>query len=219
MVSGMCTPRPLCGSEQEEVLHVTRLVADLIDDSYNTCRAGQAMLVHGRTERIFDANLRLRWTFAEALPPAKCKVGWRDSKHTGVNNPDPEHFSLTSWCSAMPGQPLCSSHIVYTVTTRNTSQYACDSCRTSEHALTEFRGSRCGYDLIKWESFTINPGSPNACECTLSLSCSELPSEELPRACIHFAEPAILFDDYGNYLLFYETGEVSQAISSTELSY
>jgi len=174
------------------------------------------MLVHGHTERTYDAKLRLRWTFAEALPPAKCKVEWRDSQTTEVNNPDPEHFSLTSWCSAMPGQPLCSSHIVYTVTTRNTSQYACDSCKTSEHALTEFRGSRCGYDLIKWESLTISPGSPNACECTLSLSCSELPSEELPRACIHSAEPAILFEDDGGYLLFYETGEVSQAISSAD---
>ncbi|CAE7542851.1 TNC [Symbiodinium microadriaticum] len=210
-VSGTCAPRPLCGSEQEEALHVTRLVADLTDDSYNTCRAGQAMLVHGHTY----GNLRLRWTFAEALPPAKCKVEWPDS-HIEVNNPDPEHFSLTSWCSAMPGQPFCWSPIVYTVTTRNTSQFACDSCKTSEHALTEFRGSRCGYDLIKWESLTINPGSPNACECNLSLSCSELPSEELPRACIHFAEPAILSKDDGDYLVFYETGEVSQAITSAD---
>ncbi|OLP88537.1 Adhesive plaque matrix protein 2 [Symbiodinium microadriaticum] len=201
-------------THQEEALHVTRLVADLTDDSYNTCRAGQAMLVHGHTY----GNLRLRWTFAEALPPAKCKVEWPDS-HIEVNNPDPEHFSLTSWCSAMPGQPFCWSPIVYTVTTRNTSQFACDSCKTSEHALTEFRGSRCGYDLIKWESLTINPGSPNACECNLSLSCSELPSEELPRACIHFAEPAILSKDDGDYLVFYETGEVSQAITSTELSF
>jgi len=198
------------------------------------------MLVHGHTERTYGelstfAKFRLRWTFAEALPPAECKVEWPDSQPTEVNNPDPEHFSLTSWCSAMPGEPLCSSQIVYTVTTRNTSRYACDTCKTSEPELTEFRGSRCGYDLIKWESLTISPGSFNACSCNLSLSCSELPSEELPRACIHFAEPAVLShtenddadheeyedhedesEDSDSFIVFYETGEVSHRIFSSD---
>ncbi|CAE7941628.1 FP2 [Symbiodinium sp. KB8] len=127
--------------------------------------------------------------------------------------PDPEHFSLPRWCAATPGQPLCSSQILYTVTSRNASHYACDSCKTPEHALTEFRGGRCGYDLIQWESFTINPGSPDACTCKLSLSCSEVPADELPRACIQAAEPAVLSygragEDEQAVLIFHETGEL-----------
>eukprot|EP00439_Symbiodinium_sp_Y106_P082658 s585_g22.t1 len=201
----MCVPQPLCRSG--EAFQVTRLTKGLVDSLNNTCEAGQAMLVHGHTELARGSiskwvKFSLRWTSAEAVPPAKCKV-----------KPDPEHFSLTSWCATTPGQPLCSSQIVYTVTSRNTSLYACDGCKAPEHALTEFRGSRCGYDLIRWESLTVSAGSQNACTCNLSLNCSELPAEELPRACIHFAEPAVL--SYGDakkddkaFLIFYDTGEL-----------
>ena len=215
--SGTCVPRPLC--RLGDSLHVTRLTKGLLDTNNNTCQAGQTMLVHGHTEWVGTKAL-LRWTSANALPPAKCKVDWPEARHAvQLNNPDPKHFSLPSSCATTPGLPLCSSQIVYRVTIRNTSQYACNACKTSEHALTEFRGSRCGYDLIRWESLTISPGSPDACTCNLSLSCSELPSEELPRACIHSAEPAVLSlarsvgeDDAGKDVvglyIFYETGDL-----------
>ncbi|CAE7324324.1 Dll4 [Symbiodinium sp. CCMP2456] len=225
--SGGCEPRPLCGSEEEAALHVTRLTAGLVDGNNNTCTAGQAMLVHGHAVPVHSSFTKfvLRWTSAHALPPAKCKVDWPEARHAvPFNNPDPKHFSLTSWCATTPGLPLCSSQIIYTVTTRGASHYACDACKTSEHVLTEFRGSRCGYDLIKWESLTISPGSPDACTCNLSLSCSKVPSEELPRACIHFAEPAVLSyskrdeddeeKDSDAFLIFYETGE--QLFSSAD---
>ncbi|CAE7224327.1 FP2 [Symbiodinium necroappetens] len=168
-----------------------------------------AMLVHGRPQLLngtgrFSSYVKhkMRWASADALPPAKCKVV-----------PDPEHFSLSSWCAATPGQPQCSPRIVYTVTSHNASHYACDGCKTPEHALTEFRGSRCGYDLIKWESFTIKPGSPDACTCNLSSSCSEVPADELPRACIQAAEPAVLSlsigrEDEERFLIFHDTGEL-----------
>ncbi|CAE7745822.1 dlc [Symbiodinium sp. CCMP2592] len=215
--SGTCVPRPLC--RLGDAFHVTRLLAGLLDTNNDTCQAGQFMLVHGHTEWV-DAKSRLRWSSAKALPPARCKVEWPEAHYAvKFNNPDPEHFSLTSWCAATPGQPLCSSQIVYTVTTRNTSHYACDACKTLEPALTEFRGRRCGYDLIKWESFTISPGSFAACTCDLSLSCSEVPAEELPRACIHYAEPAVLSlarsvdeNDAGKDVVglykFYEAGDL-----------
>lgn len=187
---------------------MTRLTAGLVDANNNTCRAGQAMLVHGRPQLLRGrisryVKFKMKWTSADALPPAKCKVV-----------PDPEHFSLSSWCVATPGQPLCSPQIVYTVTSRNASHHACDGCQAPEHALTEFRGSRCGYDLIKWESFTINPGSHDACTCNLSLSCSEVPADELPRACIQAAEPAVLSfglagkDEERFFFIFHETGEL-----------
>mmetsp|Transcript_20920 Transcript_20920/g.49669 ORF Transcript_20920/g.49669 Transcript_20920/m.49669 type:complete len:233 (+) Transcript_20920:1-699(+) len=168
------------------------------------------MLVHGHRQVLPRGSrtymrFKMRWTSADALPPAKCKVV-----------PDPEHFSLSSWCAATPGQPLCSPQIVYTVTSRNASHYACDGCKTPEHALTEFRGRRCGYDLIQWESFTINPGSPDACTCNLSLSCSEVPADELPRACILAAQPAALSLGYAGkdadgFVMFHQTGELVQA--------
>ncbi|CAE7324319.1 TNC [Symbiodinium sp. CCMP2456] len=205
-VSGTCVPRPLCGFGQ--AVHVTRLTADLVDADGNTCKAGQAMLVHG-----VHKTTRLRWTSAEALPPAKCKVEWPDVGPP--KNPDPQHFSLTSWCAKTPGKPLCSSQIVYTLTSRYTSNYACDGCRTSEHALTEFRGRRCGYDLVKWESLTISPGSPNACTCNLSLSCSEVPSEELPKSCMHFVEPAVLSSPPHLSYIFYESGDFRRAVTRT----
>ncbi|CAE7745864.1 NOTCH1 [Symbiodinium sp. CCMP2592] len=209
-VFGTCSPRPLC--RPGEAFHVTRLTRGLVDAGNNTCSSGQEMLVHGHAERVRNkyTKFRLKWTSADALPPGKCSIEWPEARN-GVDfvNPDPEHFTLTSWCAATPGQPLCSSQIVYTVTTRNTSHYACDACKTSEHSLTEFRGSRCGYDLIKWESLTISPASPDACACNLSLSCSEIPSEELPRSCIYFAEPAVLsLDSSHKNLVFYDTGEL-----------
>ncbi|CAE7375717.1 NOTCH2 [Symbiodinium sp. CCMP2456] len=223
-VTGLCAPRPLC-RPGNSVYYITRLTAGLVDADNNTCRAGQAMLVRGNTEGVLG-RYKLLWTSAHALPPAKCKLEWLGLE---AKNPDPKHFSLTSNCATTPGQPRCSSRIVYSATIRNTSYCACDASEASEHTLAEFRGSRCGYDLIKWESLTISPGSPDACTCNLSLPCSELPSEELPRACIHFAEPAVLsvsdLDDDDDedddvdaeeyFYIFYETGEL--LIASADL--
>lgn len=75
-MSGMCVPQPLCRSG--EAFQVTRLTKGLVDSLNNTCEAGQAMLVHGHTELARGSiskwvKFSLRWTSAEAVPPASAR--------------------------------------------------------------------------------------------------------------------------------------------------
>ncbi|CAE7695748.1 N [Symbiodinium sp. CCMP2456] len=184
VASGTCVPAPLCSSS---IAFVTHLKADLDPSSTSStsCKAGQAVLARGHSDIEFGRQA-ITWTLAEPIPQNSCHMP--SSAVQMLENT----WSFPVGCSTTPARPRCSSDIVYPITVVNDSRHSCSNCSLDGYALAEFRGRRCGYDLIQWDFFTVSPGSSASCDCFLHLECGQPPTDELPRSCSHFSEPAVL---------------------------
>lgn len=189
--TGDCRPLPVCS---EDIVHVTTSVVDVDDSHGKICRAGQGFTVRGST--CNQTTGAIQWIAAESRPHGNCSWRWSGSEahcHTAAHTVRMlQGLKLPTHCSKHAARPRCSSQIEYVVTSRQASRYACGNVSLpDEYEIVTFRGHRCGYDLISWDTASIIVLS-KTCTYKLSGACGDIPAgEQLPKSCRNSAEPAV----------------------------
>ncbi|CAE7333455.1 Notch3 [Symbiodinium sp. CCMP2456] len=188
--AGDCRPLPVCS---EDIVHVTTSVVDVEDLHGKICRAGQGFTVRGST--CNQTTGAIQWIADESRPHGNCSWRWSGSEadcHTTAHTIRMlRGLKLPTHCSKHAARPRCSSQIEYVVTSPQASRYACGNVSLpDEYEIVTFRGHRCGYDLISWDTASITVLS-KTCTYKLSSACGDIPDgEQLPKSCRNSAEPA-----------------------------
>ncbi|CAE7898227.1 jag1a, partial [Symbiodinium sp. KB8] len=186
--AGQCRPRPLCAPE---ITFATLLETDLTTASGNSCSRGTMMFVRGFVCNQEDRAIQ--WTAARAESASLCNLTFGEGTRCGIAPHFPQ-LALPTSCSVRLAQPRCSSKIVYRSAMSEEVQHCYQAVHGAEYV--EWHGTKCGYDLIQWNSRPRLAEPPSdLCEVkNRSLGCGE-PAEGLPRACQAFAEPAVFVLD------------------------
>ena len=201
--SGTCQPLPVCSGG---IVHIAHLASQAHDPPGDGCEAHQPMVVRGAVCNDVDADSGrgfIKWFSAESMLPSCHRTFLELQSQCGVPS---TAFSgildLPTQCLKEPARPRCGSELAYPVAVRNASRYGCEDAH-NEYQWIEFRGQRCGYDLIQWEAAIARSPGPGhksqRCRTrSISAHCGATPMHEgLPAACVHLAEPAVFQDWQG----------------------
>ena len=189
-VSGMCMPQPTCSAE---IVYMAALTVPLKDESGRRCAPDEFLIFKGHPCEDFGAGEQaaIKWTFAESPASGGCKFEWPRASCGILPKRLKSRLTpgLPSSCLQEPAKPRCSDDISYMITANRELQVSFESAEGVQ--MVEFRGRRCGYDLIEWHSWR-SVSRRDAPWHSFQLGCGQVSiHQQLPTSCVYVLEPAI----------------------------